>query len=199
MKKTILAFLFSAIVLVPVSSAVACHIQLDFDPNPVSVIEGDSFSIGLFADIPEKKSIVSWGLGLHITNGDLLSLDGITVGDAWTSTGVEPDLFGGIVGTNSPIFGDDVLLATFDFICLDVGTSYLDLFAVGRMMGFREAGEVIEFPGGRPPVAIPGDLVRFDYNQGVVVQTPIPEPSTLLLFGCGLIGVAGIRKKLKSK
>jgi hypothetical protein len=36
-------------------------------------------------------------------------------------------------------------------------------------------------------------------NSLAVLQTPIPEPSTMLLFGSGLIGVGVFRKKFKNK
>ena len=32
---------------------------------------------------------------------------------------------------------------------------------------------------------------------GKITETPIPEPITLLLLGLGLVGVAGVRRKLK--
>ncbi len=39
------------------------------------------------------------------------------------------------------------------------------------------------------------------FNLGIedVVTSPVPEPSTLLLLGSGLVGVAGLRKRKKNK
>lgn len=40
----------------------------------------------------------------------------------------------------------------------------------------------------------------WDYEPGVVNQEPIPEPTTMLLLGAGLIGLAGLgRKKMFRK
>ena len=41
-------------------------------------------------------------------------------------------------------------------------------------------------------------VVRLDGTGGGTGTLPVPEPATMLLFGCGLIGLAGVtRKKLK--
>jgi hypothetical protein len=45
----------------------------------------------------------------------------------------------------------------------------------------------------------PNLVADFDPDTFVNPYAPIPEPSTMLLLGAGLIGIAGFRKKLKKK
>jgi hypothetical protein len=47
---------------------------------------------------------------------------------------------------------------------------------------------------------VPGSswaLAVNDLGQNMIVQNPIPEPSTLLLFGFGLLGLVGARRMMK--
>ena len=44
---------------------------------------------------------------------------------------------------------------------------------------------------------LPPGSSAFIHLEGRGVESTVPEPTTMLLLGLGLIGVAGIRKRLK--
>jgi hypothetical protein len=62
--------------------------------------------------------------------------------------------------------------------------------------GFGATGE----PGGRVIDIATGAFSITDNLISVsIVQASVPEPSTLLLLGCGLVGITGVaRRKLKT-
>lgn len=60
-----------------------------------------------------------------------------------------------------------------------------------------------EYKGDLPGTLIP-DYVAEDWlgawvTADSVITNPVPEPTTILLFGTGLVGLAGLRKKMRKK
>ena len=65
-----------------------------------------------------------------------------------------------------------------------------------------QADELAANPGSWqqfPPVPVVGGQQPWNYWSNVSVTTPIPEPSTMLLLGSGLVGLGVFRKKFKKE
>ncbi len=84
------------------------------------------------------------------------------------------------------VWGSDVLLASLEFTCLDLGTSSLDLSVT---LGDLTEGFAID-----PNLG--GWFADWNYTPGSVSNV-VPEPATMLLFSTGLVGLAAFRRKFK--
>lgn len=166
------------------------EILLKFNPTDIEVDVCTIFLVDLLADIPETDAILGWGLDLIYDNTQM-SWDALTIGSLWSGPTSNPD-GDGLVGMAGfppgPHYGTDVLLATFDFHCLDIGFSTLGLAVTLDDLTEGFMTNKVDING----VAIFAD---WSYTPANISQTP--EPATLFLVGTGLAGLVAARRRKK--
>lgn len=164
----------------PVASAVLV--------GPTSnIFVGDTFDVDVFAnDVGDEDKLLAFGFDLDY-GSTAFAFNGATMGSLLFFD--DSLLFSDtdVAGSNFPgLSGDDILLASLSFTSLTAGT-----FSLGITSSSLDLNE------GLTTLLGP----KIDMTQSLFIEAsdaPIPEPSTILLLGSGLVGLAFYRRRLKA-
>lgn len=168
----------------------------------IQVLPDSFFDVQLYFEGLTSLNLGSNGLvamGVSVVWDPLVNLTGATNGGKWPNMSITPspgqtppaqvDIYADVPFNAAPI-SQDHIIATFTLHCLGEGETTL-------------------MPKGTLDVPFNFALANFDYLdsqitfQGITInqESPfvpvVPIPSALLLFGSGLMGVVGLRRKGK--
>jgi len=200
MKKVYLSALALFVAMVFwVSFALAAPVlHMDVEGYPtgteeITVKKCDYFTFHIWlSDVPEP-GLIAWNHDLVLDpKVEVVKVD---IKDPFIGEGkiVGEELeMGGMILTGEPVFGTTVSLANITFHCIELGETDLIQawhFPIAEnfvLADFTSIDQDLGFPGteGFSPPSI-------RVNQ-------VPIPTTLLLLGGGLIGVIGLRRKIRS-
>jgi len=172
-------------------STPANAVMTSFTPSSKTVSVGSAFYIDLLATTGERESILGWDLNLAFDSSQVKFL-GWEPGLEWDADSppsVDPS---GLAALSfpEPISGDNIVLATLKFRCLDEGFSTIGIAASADSFLAAQQGILLwtEANGGQ------GYLVNVgSFTAGTALVTQIPsgvpagDPSTLLLLAPTLL------------
>ena len=190
MKKLSIPSVLALLALIMCPQNTIADISIWFEPDPMNVSVGDTFTVNLFGSGGQDDYFNNWGLQLDYDH-NLLSFDSAASdSDFNLIMGIQKS--GDIISGQAMLphgFPADGLFATLTFSCLGPGTSTVG-FSSGQSHGFDFTLYDLM---GEPASTV---FRAWSYAQETVNQS-IPEPATMLLLGLGLVGLAGARRKMR--
>jgi hypothetical protein len=200
-----LSILLIFVILIP-GSGFCLPFSVAFDPAQLWVNAGETFSVDLYAELPEE--VISWDLNLTYDRG-LFLFQGSKLGPSWDYNLSGPDSIGGFILDSAPVSGSDILLARLSFDVIgditetmtsEISVNSDDVFVPLAGDAMLLGGGVFMDKGFTTPIgaAVPSYDITSAGSTEVTVA-PVPEPSTLLLLGIGLIGAGMSTSRMRNK
>jgi hypothetical protein len=181
--KLLLLVFLGTLITTPAMAVPMINLNLVDSPSGV----GDTFDVEVWAN-GEGIGLDLLGFGFDVTfdDGSVFDYTGYAL-----ASGFDDNSFGGgnVAGDVFPgITEDDVLLATLSFATLAVGTDTLN---VAGLYDGMFSGLYYELPD--------WTLAGYDIDAGLTITAgaaSVPEPATFFLISTGILGLAGINRKL---
>jgi len=169
--------------LIPIPVMAIPTISLTLDDPLIEV--GDLFNVRVLSDADGiGEELLAFGFDVSASGGSVFSYDGYLLGPRFDDESFGP---GNVTASAFPgILDDDVLLATLSFAALAEGTDRLTVQGIfdGMFSGLYYEFTVADVYG-MLDITVAGTTV------------PVPEPTSMVLLGSGLLGLAGFKRKLR--
>lgn len=173
------------------SFSAQADLVLSFDKDDIEVKLNETFTVNLYVDTKTPvDSILGWGLDAVFDNG-VLALNSFTLGrDFMPGSSVDGDSLTGVAAIPTGVFGANILLGSFMFTAIDLGTTSLNTaHTVGDIFeGFTTTNffNPALFNSAMANISVIAD------NSGTVSAS---APATISLFAIAGLALFGFRRK----